>query len=237
MSQLSQRESNLNVLLLDMEILEILEQELNDSKGKILNMNEINISYINLQEENGAKNLRSDYKKHLTDLIRENVTNVHFNRPNDRTKPVQVLSLRTKEKVISKAATSSTLFEKDSLTIIMKAAQILRKDIREHVNYWQFSGSFSNYEPPPMACKHNLQGTRKIDYEKRKSMSDKSTSLLAQQIVQAPKTDRQVSYEPKNENTNLVVTKETPLSVAVLLTIHKKRDLSNWFHRCLLALV
>ena len=84
----------------------------------------------------------------------------------------------------------------------------------------EIPGSFSNYEPP--LCTHIIQGTRKIDSEKRESMSDKSAGLLAQYIVQALKTDRQVSYKPKNENTNFVETKETPLSAAVPLTIHKK---------------
>ena len=41
-------------------------------------------------------------------------------------------------------------------------------------------------------------------------------------MVQALKTDRQVSYEPKNQRANFGITKETPLSVAVPLTIHKK---------------
>ena len=56
-SQLNQTESNLNVLLSDTEIVEILKQKLNDSKGKILNMNEINIVYINLLKENDVKHL------------------------------------------------------------------------------------------------------------------------------------------------------------------------------------
>ena len=62
-SQQSQPESDLSLLLSDMEIVEILELELNESTGKILNMNDINATYINLLEENGVKNLRSDYKK------------------------------------------------------------------------------------------------------------------------------------------------------------------------------
>ena len=41
-------------------------------------------------------------------------------------------------------------------------------------------------------------------------------------MVQALKTDRQLSYEPKNQSANFGITKETPLSVAVPLTIHKK---------------
>ena len=53
-------------------------------------------------------------------------------------------------------------------------------------------------------------------------MSDKSASLLAQHMVQVLKTDRQVSYKPKNQDAHFVVTKETRLSIAVPLTIHKK---------------
>ena len=78
-SQQSQPESDISLLLSNMEIVEILELELNDSTGKILNMNDINAAYINLLEENGVKNLRSEYKKHLTNLIKENIPNVHFN--------------------------------------------------------------------------------------------------------------------------------------------------------------
>ena len=92
-SQQSQPELDLSLLLSDMEIVEILELELNDSIEKILDMNDINAAYINLLEENGVKNLRSDYKKHLTNLIQENIPNVHFNRPDDRTKQITSLHL------------------------------------------------------------------------------------------------------------------------------------------------
>ena len=53
-----------------------------------------------------------------------NIQNAHFNRPDDKTKPMQILSLQTKEKIISKAAASSKLVEKDSLAIIMKQAKL-----------------------------------------------------------------------------------------------------------------
>ena len=60
-SQQSQPKSDISLLLSDMEIVEILELELNDFTGKILNMNDINAAYINLLAENSVKNLRSDY--------------------------------------------------------------------------------------------------------------------------------------------------------------------------------
>ena len=107
----------------------------------------------------------------------------------------------------------------------MKASQVIRKDILEHGNSWQFSGKFSDYEPPPLTyilCKHMIQGTRRIETNKRKDLLDRSASLLAQHMVQALKTDRQVSYEPENQSANFGITKETPLSVAVPLTVHKK---------------
>ena len=71
-------------------------------------------------------------------------------------------------------------------------------------------------------CKHIIQGTRRIETKKRKDLLDRSASLLAQHMVQALKTDRQLSYEAKNQSANFGITKETPLSVAVPLTIHKK---------------
>ena len=90
---------------------------------------------------------------------------------------------------------------------------------------------------PYILCKHIIQGTRRIETKKRKDLLDRSASLLARHMVHALKTDRQVSYEPKNQSANFGITKETPLSVAVPLTIHKKTRLNNWCNGCLLALV
>ena len=223
-----------------MEIVEILEIELNDSTGEILNMNDINAAYINLLEENGVKNLISDYKKHLTNLIQENIPNVHFNRPNDRTKPIQVLSLQTKEKVISKAAAFPKLVDKDSLPIIMKENQIIRTDILEYGNSWQFSGKFSDYEPLPLTyirCKHIIQGTRRIKTMKLEDLLDRSASLLAQHMVQALKTDRQVSYEPKNQSANFGTTKGHHHQLQCHSLFTEKQGLHNWCNGCLLVLV
>ena len=49
-SQQSEPESDLSLVLSNMETVEILELELNDSIGKILDMNDINAAYINLLE-------------------------------------------------------------------------------------------------------------------------------------------------------------------------------------------
>ena len=115
----------------------------------------------------------------------------------------------------------------------MKASQVIGKDILEHGNSWQFSGKLSDYEPPPLTyilCKHIIQGTRRTETKKRKDLLDRSASLLAQPMVQALKTDRQVSYEPKNQSANF------GKSVAVPLTIHKKtrsKQLVQWLSDCL----
>ena len=108
----------------------------------------------------------------------------------------------------------------------MKAIQVIRKDILEHGSSWQFSGKFSDYEPPPLTyilCKHIIQGTQRIETNKRKHLLERSASLLAQHMVESLKSDRQVSCEPKNQSANFGITKETPLSVAVPLIIHKKK--------------
>ena len=121
----------------------------------------------------------------------------------------------------------------------MKSSQVIRKDILEHSNSWQFSEKFSDYEPPPLTyilCKHIIQGTRRIETKKRKDLLDRCASLLAQHMVQALKTDPKASYEPMNQSANFGITKETSLSVAVPLTIHKKtrsKQLVRWLSACL----
>ena len=41
------------------------------------------------------------YKQYLKQLIQDNITDVHFNRPLDKTKPEQVLSTKSKEEAVS----------------------------------------------------------------------------------------------------------------------------------------
>ena len=45
---------------------------------------------INILKENKVEGVQNDYKRNLKSLISENIKDIHFNRPSDRTKPMQI---------------------------------------------------------------------------------------------------------------------------------------------------
>ena len=61
-----------------------------------------------------------------------------------------------------------------------------------------------------------------IGTEQRGKDLERSASLLTQTVIQSFKSDRQVSYISSNDYGDFKSTRETPLSVALPLTIHRK---------------
>jgi len=73
----------------DVEILEMVETESNNSTHEsVLNMNDIEKSCVCLLEANGFTFPDYPrYKPYLKQLILDNIPDVHFTRPPDKTKP------------------------------------------------------------------------------------------------------------------------------------------------------
>ena len=90
------------------EILGMVETEINNSTHEsVLNMNDIEKSYVCLLEANGFT--LADYpryKPYLKQLILDNIPDVHFTRPPDKTKPEQVLSIKAKETLLTGVLTN-----------------------------------------------------------------------------------------------------------------------------------
>ena len=83
----------------DLEILEMVKTESNNSNISYdLNMNAIEKPYVGLLEASGCPlPTNPRYKPYLKQLIIDNLADVHFTRPPDKTKPEQVLSTKRKE--------------------------------------------------------------------------------------------------------------------------------------------
>lgn len=209
-------------LLSDLEILEIVETEINDiDRDVVMNMNDINQMYTLLLHDNELPVTdTSNYKKYLKQLVLDNLPDVQFSRHPDKTKPEQVLSTRSKERLLA-GSTSTDL--KEDLKLLMRAAKILRRDIATS-RPWKFHGTFANYEPPALLktfCTHAVQGTGKVKSMNREESVNRSASVLAQHFVGAYKSDRQVSYKPKQNDGAFRQHFETPLSVGLGLDVHK----------------
>ena len=176
--------------------------------------------------------VKSDYKEKLKSIITENIPDITFNTPSDRRKPMQTLSTKTKESILSDAAESSTGGQSAKIRILLEAAKIIRNDIAENSN-WNFTGTFQDYEPLPLSfffCRHIIGGTRSIRSERKGEEITKDASLIAQTIVQSMKTDRQISYIPEGKFGDFKVTKETRISIALPLTIYRKTRSKSLVH-------
>ena len=211
-------------ILSDLEITDILETELHkDTRDVVLNMNEIHEMYVNLLKANKfpvPDNPR--YKVYLKQLMLDNIPNIHFSRPPDKTKPEQVLPTKLKDHMISSAITGEDL--KEDLKVLLRAAKILRKDIATS-STWKFKGSFTDYKTPPLLktfCKHAFQGTKSMKSACREDCINRSASVLAQHFVASYKTERQVSYETKNKDVSFWQHTEAPLTVGLALDIHTR---------------
>uniref|UniRef100_UPI0035901BBE large ribosomal subunit protein eL39 isoform X1 n=1 Tax=Myxine glutinosa TaxID=7769 RepID=UPI0035901BBE len=214
---------NFGQVLSDLELIEIVETALNDTtENAVLNMNEIHVTYVNLLKEHDFPvSDNHSYKPYLKQLILDNIADVHFSRPSNKTKPEQILSTKLKDHMISSTITADSI--KDDFKVLLRAAKILRKDIASSPA-WKFNGTFADSKPPPMLnifCKHAVMGTRKVGNSNREDSIGVSASLLAQHFVGAYKSDRQVSYEPRSEDGSFKQRFETPLSVGLALDIHK----------------
>ena len=145
---------------------------------------------------------------------------MQFNRPPDRTKPEQILSTKAKEAAIN---TPINVNVKDDITLLLKAAKILRKDISSS-RTWTVEGVFDDFTPPKLLslfCKQVIHGIGVIQSEHRHSSIDQSASILAQHMIQAFKSDKQVQHKPKQRDSDFRNRCETPLSVGLALDVHK----------------
>ena len=224
-NRLPKQQVNFSRLVSDLEILDMVETEINDpANSSALNMNDIEQSYLCLLETNGftlPNNPR--YKPYLKQLILDNIPDVHFTRPPDKTKPEQVLSTKAKETLLAGALATDTKDLTEDVKILLKAAKILRRDIAS-ATPWKFEGTFDNYEPPTLLqlfCKYATQGLHQIKTTSRAESMNQSASVLAQHFVCAYKSDRQVSYETKHEDVAFKHRTETPLNVGLALNVHK----------------
>ena len=102
-----------------------------------MNMNDIHQMYIELLDENELPvpdNPR--YKPYLKQLILYNIPDVQFSRHPDKTKPEQILSTRSKDRLIASGVSADVL--KEDLKVLLRAAKILRRDIATSCP-WQFT--------------------------------------------------------------------------------------------------
>ena len=134
-------------------------------------------------------------------------------------------STTVRKKTIEETAQSK---EHDA-RIIFQCSKLLRRAI-EQSDKWKFNGSLSGvYEGTPyeleLLIKWIIQGHKTVKTGVRAQNISRTSSHIAQQIVQAHKSSRQVSYQPKSASATFRSSTETPLTVGMsLYTYHHTRS-------------
>ena len=188
-------QETLNFIAAEMQFYSQLEDRL--EFGEFIPIDEAVNDYQNIMKEYTLTHSisRAALRAHIT----QHMENVEFTRPQDCTKSSIIHSTGARAEAVSDAAKESS---KENVRIIFQCAQMIRRAI-EKGNEWKFNGSLTDdYEGTPceltILLKLIIQGHTTAQTEERAQTIRHTCSNLAQQIVQAYKSKRQATYQPKN---------------------------------------
>ena len=208
----------------DIEIINVVQNALSDPSSIVLDMNIINTTYLNILEENLIETKTADnYKRHLKSLLKEHISDIEFVKAKRPNEPEKICSKSTLGVCIDIAEKAKD--DTSDLTILMKGASIIRKEIAENAS-WTFKGSFADYTVPQRLytfIKWIIEGFHStVQTDRKQAVLHKSASNISQHIVSAFKSNRQVNYvSPKVEDT-FKPTSETAFSLGVSLVMHQQ---------------
>lgn len=221
----SEMRSKLNIgkHIADIDILNAVKCSLNE--GFTVTMNEVNELYVSFLADNDIDPGPYHHKKHLKAIISENIEGVNFIKSHRANESELLVGEKLLGKTVSELHEQQT--EEADVECLQEAATILRKALASSSAKWKFTGiqSMSEFQHPPLLTsflRWVLFGTKCVGIKGRRSQSSrKAVNLMAQQMLLNFKTDRQAAYSPESD-AEFRRRHETPLSVGLALTIHKK---------------
>ena len=215
------RRQEIHRKLADLELLVFVKSSL--ATGAVLNMKTLNKDYIDLRSEHGATEISDNYKKYIKKIISDKVENVSFIAPPRRNESEQVIQ----KSIISDAVDYMIEEQSSNWDVdLVRVSKMLRRELLDNYGSWSFTGSVStNINKIPMLKFFLRQllfgpgamthcGTRDIEI-------DQTIDIMMQMMLSNVRTDRQMKWKPKAD-TGFRKNSQTPLSVGLPLTIHKK---------------
>ena len=158
----------------------------------------------------------------LKKLLLENLDNVNITSSLWRT-PSQVHSKDARSAALhSAAATQGEPSARERLKLLYKCSRQIRHSISSKGRDWKFTGSlrYSITEGIPdelsIFIKWIIKGHGQASTDQREDDINRSATLVAQNILQAFKTDRQVNYKPSSDIVSFRTRYETPPAVGVV---------------------
>ncbi len=201
----------------DIEIINTVKCSL--SVGESMTMRDVNKQYLCILAENGTITDAHDYKKHLKQLILDNISDIEFVRPYKQNESEHLITTKTLGVAVDSAVTKP-----DALDIVVDAAAIMRKELVDPHRTWTFNGSMDYLNPPITAffLKQLLFGTKSRAVSTKRDDDVRNTiSVVSQVLAQNVKSDRQIMYAPKTD-AGFSTHTQTPLSIGLGLSIHNK---------------
>ena len=149
-----------------------------------MSLNDLNEEYINILKENGVQETSSNYKKLIQDLIKDNIPNAEI-RGSYRRNECNIVT--SKETINSILATHLDDDDEGDMKVLLEAALILRKDIKNFPE-WQFTGTFDDFEVPEKLnafCRWTVTRNKRNFSGRRTNQAESSASVLAQHFISA----------------------------------------------------
>lgn len=213
---------NIAKAICDIEIAKIVEYVItNDSESEFpsTDMNTIQDTYTSLLKESGvALNPDTNYKPHIKNILIVEIPGIDFAKRGPKAEIV--FSKLVKEKIMTKCYEAMEVV--DDMEVLFKASQIIRREVSE-MKDWNFIGKFSDFTTPiklQQLMKWVISGPHTSLNITRELQTEASSRNLAQHIISAFRSRRQVTYETKTDS-RYHKTKRTPLSVGLALTSYQ----------------
>lgn len=216
--------NNITKVISDDQIVKHVQTLFISDPELVLNMSQINSMYMSIIKENNIEPLSGDQKKYLKQILCDRIPNIMFVQPPQKNESERVMLSKYLGKAVNYATTNAPNAVVDS---VLAAASAMRAELLECRNEWQFSdySSLQKWKNPPLTelfltqlwyGSHTESAIGKRDIE-----VSKCVEVGCQFLVQNSHTDRQVRHKPKRD-TAFLRRVETPLSVALPLTLHQR---------------
>lgn len=224
-NQATNTEENSSVKTIAGEIEFFADLEMFLDSGNIISMPEVEVFYSDCLYSHGI--VTDINRNRLKEKILKHCKNVAFTRPEARNKPLLIHSKRTATKAVEKDGAN----HEQEFQMLFESSRIVRKSIDKAKKLpWKFNGSLAadnKYIPHELySLLHWIIGGTNIGKsEQRRNSVETICKNLAQQIIQLHKSDRQISYKPKSEDSDFRSTTEMPLSCGISLhSYHRHRS-------------
>ena len=211
----------------DVETINVVRNALSDPSSIVLDTNIINMTYLNILEENLIETQTTvDYKRHLKPLLQKHISGIEFVKPKRQNESDKICSKSTLGVCIDIAERLKD--DTSDLTILMKRSSIIRKETASS-EPWTFQGSFADYAVPQRLytfIKWIIEGLHSaVQTDRKQTVLHKSASNISQHIISAFKSNRQVNYVSPKVDDKFKPTNETafPLGVSLLLHLQTRK--------------